>query len=190
MATLRLHISSSVIATFLLLLLLLLVTNSAATPLSPSAAGAASKTTTADSLLPTRPPSTICGGLSREPRRCPAGQACAPTQPPGSYDLPGTCILQTCGGKSPTIQPCPEGQVCVYNATSPITDLPGRCMAAKLTCGKPSPRDGGSCKPGWECLLEPRIDYAYREEFPEGGEQGICIPAGSLVVREPWRGWV
>jgi len=179
MANLRLHISS-VIAT---LLLLLLVTNSAATPLS-----AASKTTTAESLLPTRPPSTLCGGLSREPRRCPAGQACAPTQPPGSYDLPGTCILQTCGGKSPTIQPCPGGQVCVYNATSPITDLPGRCMAAELTCGRPSSRDGGGCRPGWECLLEPRIDYAYRGEFPEG-EQGICIPAGSLVVREPWRGW-
>jgi hypothetical protein len=71
----------------------------------------------------------------------------------------------------------------VYNATAPITDLPGRCMAAILTCGGPKQE---KCKSGWDCLKDPKIDYNYRDEF-EG--KGICIPQGSLVVKEPWRGW-
>ncbi|KAK0638477.1 hypothetical protein B0T16DRAFT_462256 [Cercophora newfieldiana] len=158
-----------------------LLSTSTAHPAPSDAAKTTS--TTATSPFATRPASSRCGGFTREPNPCPKGLVCAPTQPPGTYDLPGTCILQTCGGKSPTLSPCPEGQVCVYNATAPMTDLPGRCMAAKLTCGG----KGETCKSGWECLEEPRVDWNYREEFPEG--KGICIPPGSLVVREPWRGW-
>ncbi|KAK0614446.1 hypothetical protein B0T14DRAFT_570382 [Immersiella caudata] len=140
------------------------------------------KTTTSSSPFATRAPPARCGGFTREPNPCPSPLVCAPTQPPMSYDFPGTCVLATCGGKSPFLDPCPTGQVCVYNATAPMTDLPGRCMATVLTCGEKE-----KCKSGWECLKEPRVDYNYREEFPEG--KGICIPPGSLVVKEPWNGW-
>lgn len=146
------------------------------------AAPAADGTTTATSPFPTRPAPRRCGGFTPEPNPCPPGLVCAPTQPPGTFDLPGTCILQSCGGKSPTINPCPVGQVCVYNATSPITDLPGRCMAAVLTCGR---RQDRGCTSGWECLKEPKIDFNYREDWTEEKGKGICIPAGSLVVKEP-----
>ena len=152
-----------------------------------SFAAPADSTTTAASPFPTRPAPRHCGGFTPEPNPCPPGLVCAPTQPPGTFDLPGTCILQSCGGKSPTISPCPTGQVCVYNATSPITDLPGRCMAAVLTCGRK--QDRGCPSSGWDCLKDPKIDFNYREEWtPEKGK-GICIPQGSLVVKEPWSGW-
>ncbi|KAK1749424.1 hypothetical protein QBC47DRAFT_312030 [Echria macrotheca] len=149
----------------------------------------ASTTSSTASPFSTRPPVRHCGGITPQPNPCPKGLVCAPTQPPGSFDLPGTCILQSCGGKSPTISPCPSGQVCVYNATAPITDLPGRCMAAVLTCGGEGDE---KCKSGWECAKEGwvRVDWNYRGDVPDlekGG--GICIPVGSLVVDEPWSGW-
>ncbi|KAK1830658.1 hypothetical protein QBC39DRAFT_383138 [Podospora conica] len=161
----------------------------ALTPL-PAALALAPRPTTTPLPSPTRTPAPRCGGLSPDPPRCPAGQACAPTQPPGSFDLPGTCILATCGGKVAALEGslCPAGQVCVYNATAPVTDLPGRCMAAALTCG-----GGKKCSGGWECLVEPRVDFAYFGEWEgagrgvEGG--GICVPRGALVVEMPWRGW-
>jgi len=161
--------------------LALLATTSSAQP----AIDLAAKTTTTTPASPsaTRLSPLHCGGLSPTINACPKGLVCAPTQPPHSYDFPGTCVLQTCGGKSPTISPCPTGQVCVYNATAPITDLPGRCMAAKLTCGE---KGEEKCKSGWDCLLDPKLDYNYREEF---GAKGICIPPGSLVVKMPWNGW-
>ena len=91
---------------------------------------------------------------------------------------------------------CPRGQVCVYNATAPITDLPGRCMTSVLTCGG---SEGKECKSGYQCLFEPKVDSAYRDEWKavvEGASRdgngmpvGICIPGGSLVVSTPWRGW-
>ncbi|KAK4441914.1 hypothetical protein QBC34DRAFT_432053 [Podospora aff. communis PSN243] len=149
-----------------------------------SAHPAKTTTTTATSPFATRPPASQCGGFAPQINPCPSPLVCAPTQPPMSNDFPGTCVLATCGGKSPFLDPCPSGQVCVYNATAPMTDLPGRCMASKLTCGGKE-----KCKSGWDCASEPkiRIDYNYRDEFPEG--KGICIPPGSLVVREPWSGW-
>lgn len=137
--------------------------------------------TTAESPFATRVPPSLCGGLRPGNTSCPKGLVCAPTQLPGTYDMPGTCVLQSCGGKSSATNPCPTGQVCVYNATAPITDLPGRCMVAKLTCGGKE-----ECKARWDCLENPKIDYNYRGEF-EG--KGICIPPGSLEVKEPWNGW-
>jgi len=61
-------------------------------------------------------------------------------------------------------------------------------MAAKLTCGGKS---GGQCASGLEYLKAPRVDWNYREEWEEaeGKGLGICIPKGSLVVKEPWNGW-
>lgn len=180
-------------------LLLALGAAQAALALAPRPTTKTAISSTAVSSTPrpsaTRTPAPRCGGFSPTPARCPAGQACAPTQPPGSFDLPGTCILATCGGKVAALEGtlCPGGQVCVYNATAPVTDLPGRCMAAMLTCGG---GEGKKCSSGYECLVEPRVDFAYAEQWEaavEGvkGEKavGICIPRGSLVVEMPWRGW-
>ncbi|GAB1315537.1 hypothetical protein MFIFM68171_05747 [Madurella fahalii] len=136
-----------------------------------------------DATAPARSPPAHCGGFAPQLNPCPEGLVCAPTQPPNSADFPGTCVLQSCGGKTASPNLCPIGQVCVYNATSPITDIPGRCMAAVLTCGgKKEPK----CKSGWDCLLNPKIDFAYQDEFTGAG---ICIPPGSLVVELPWKGW-
>lgn len=181
-------------------LLLALGASQAAMALAPRPTTKTVISSTAISTTPrpsaTRTPAPRCGGFSEKPARCPAGQACAPTQPPGSFDLPGTCILSTCGGKVAALEGtlCPAGQVCVYNATAPVTDLPGRCMAAMLTCGG---GEGKKCSSGYECLVEPRVDFAYYEQWEAAvrgvkGEKavGICIPRGSLVVETPWRGWV
>lgn len=132
---------------------------------------------------PTRARPFSCGGFAPQLNPCPKGLVCAPTQPPMTADYPGECVLQTCGGKTPSPAICPLGQVCVYNSTSPITDIPGRCMAAMLECGG---KKGTKCKSGWQCVLNPKIDFFYAEEFK--GE-GICVPPGSLVVELPWKGW-
>lgn len=136
-----------------------------------------------DATAPARKSPAHCGGFAPQINICPEGLVCAPTQPPNTADFPGTCVLQPCGGKTASLDLCPIGQVCVYNATSPITDIPGRCMAAVLTCGG---KEDSKCKSGWDCLLDPKIDAAYEDEFSGAG---ICIPPGSLVVNLPWEGW-
>jgi len=137
-----------------------------------------------ETTTPGRERPLSCGGFAPQINPCPKPLVCAPTQPPMTADFPGECVLQTCGGKTqPPLAPCPLGQVCVYNATSPITDIPGRCMAAMLDCGGEKRME---CKSGWQCVLHPKVDFFYADEFR--GE-GICIPPGSLVVKLPWKGW-
>jgi hypothetical protein len=135
---------------------------------------------------PNRTGAPICGGYyqSGKAPKCEEGQVCAPTQPPNSFDFPGSCVLQSCGGSSPTPRICPLEQVCVYNHTI-ITDIPGRCLSAKLTCGG---REDVRCKEGWDCVKNPQLDYSYREDLPEDF-YGICVPPGALVVETPWKGW-
>ncbi|KXX74661.1 hypothetical protein MMYC01_209263 [Madurella mycetomatis] len=116
-----------------------------------------------DATAPARKSPALCGGFRPQINICPEGLSC--------------------GGKTASLDLCPIGQVCVYNATSPIADIPGRCMAAVLTCGG---KEDCKCKSDWDCLLDPKIDAAYGDEFSGAG---ICIPPGSLVVDLPWEGW-
>ncbi|KAM7208369.1 hypothetical protein V8F20_001347 [Naviculisporaceae sp. PSN 640] len=123
-----------------------------------------------DPTLPTRKPPKNCGGHTPEPNPCPEGQVCAPTQPPGTADFPGTCVFQPCGGK-PSNGICPLGLVCVYSSTEQRTDQTGRCLSTKLTCGD----KGTKCRSGWTCLKDPKVDFEYWEEFKAAG---ICAPPG------------
>jgi len=118
-----------------------------------------------------RPPSSNCGGHTPQPNLCAEGLICAPTQPPGTADFPGTCVMQVCGGK-PNNGICPRGLVCVYSSTEQRTDQPGRCLASVLACGSKS---GRKCRDGWTCLRDPKIDYEYVGEFSGAG---ICVPPG------------
>ncbi|KAM7196966.1 hypothetical protein V8F33_005848 [Rhypophila sp. PSN 637] len=133
-----------------------------------------SSSATALPTAPTRKYPKNCGGHTPEPNPCPKGEICAPTQPPGTADFPGTCVFQPCGGK-PSNGICPRGLVCVYSPTELRTDQPGRCLAAVLTCGEKGGMNRGStkCAGGWTCLKDPRIDFEYQAEFKG---PGICVP--------------
>ena len=125
----------------------------------------------------------FCGGHTPEPRLCPQGQVCAPTQPPGTADFPGECVLQRCGGFVLNPTPCPQGQVCVYNHTV-VTDTPGWCLSPKLRCG--SPAGSAKCKSGWDCIKRPQIDWVdyvkyWGEDGNKGKGEGICAPPGALT---------
>lgn len=123
---------------------------------------------------PTRQPPENCGGHTPEPNLCGPGELCAPTQPPGTADFPGTCVFQRCGGK-PNNGICPLGLVCVYSPTEQRTDQPGRCLPARLTCGEQGGMNRGvaKCRGGWTCLRDPKVDFEYWDEFKG---VGICIP--------------